>query len=220
MIGGGNNAKQGEIARANGGLLVLDEMLEFNPIVLESLREPLEDGLIRISRGGVEKIFLARFQFMATSNLCPCGDWSPLQPKINCRFPQKKCRSYSTRISGPLMDRFQMIYFTSGSIAQKGKNITQREVFERVMRAVEFQKRRGQLQMNAWAEIGEIEATVDRFVLNNLLPEKWSSLRRRQAVLRVARTLADLASEEMVLAEHLQQALVWTVHNFESLQRW
>jgi len=111
LIGGGVPPFQGEISRAHKGILILDELLEFHPRGQEALREPMEEGCIRIRRGRHAKEYPAEAFVIATTNLCPCGDWVP-QAKTFCARSLRKCQSYTDRLSGPLMDRFQIIFLT------------------------------------------------------------------------------------------------------------
>ena len=104
VIGGGLPPEPGEITRAHGGILYLDEFLEFDNEVKEALREPVEKHEIRISRKGTSIVFPARILLLATSNLCPCGDLVP-GGRTSCSYSLFKCRSYMNRLSGPMLDR-------------------------------------------------------------------------------------------------------------------
>ena len=111
LIGGGNPIRPGELARAHNGTLILDELLEFKPTTIEALREPLETNKIRLARVSGYHAYDCQFHFMATTNLCPCGDFAPKTP-IKCRYSLTKCRSYSQKLTGPLVDRFQILNFS------------------------------------------------------------------------------------------------------------
>lgn len=110
MVGGGRTSLPGEITRANGGTLILDEVFEFDLQVLDALREPMEEGRITISRVEKRVQYPARCLVLATSNLCPCGKWLPGMP-LDCRYALSRCRSVVNRLSGPFLDRFQVIAF-------------------------------------------------------------------------------------------------------------
>ena len=110
MIGGGSVPFAGEISRAHGGVLILDELLEYPSQVQESLREPFEEGQMRVFRNGKLKIYPAQAQILATTNLCPCGTWTPSKPmEMACVYNRTRCRSYGQRLSGPLVDRFEIL---------------------------------------------------------------------------------------------------------------
>lgn len=218
MIGGGNPPRPGEIARAHLGLLILDEFLEFDSEVLESLREPIEQGELRVGRLGAVRSFKVRAQICATTNLCPCGDWVPGKSLgRRCRFSLKKCRSYSERLSGPLLDRFQVLYF---SRRNEKREIPMDQVLAEVLRIHEWQRQvRGhhltrRLDLKSlWTDL-EASAQKVGFSAQNL------SERRRLAALRVARSLADIEFEPHIGLRHLDEALTWAVHPFQSLNRW
>ena len=106
LVGGGNPPKPGEISLAHHGVLFLDELPEFNKLVLETLREPLESGQICISRAAIQTEFPAQFQFIAAMNPCPCGHWG--NPKGNCLCPPERITRYLSKISGPILDRIDM----------------------------------------------------------------------------------------------------------------
>lgn len=127
ILGGGSQAVFGEISRAHGGVFIMDELLEFSGVVQESLREPMEEGVIRIPRLGKEEVYPARCLYLATTNLCPCGDWVPRQAYSanqfwnettrsfstkTCHYSMTKCRSYRSRLSGPFLDRFDLLFYT------------------------------------------------------------------------------------------------------------
>lgn len=219
MIGGGNVPFAGEISRAHGGVLILDEMLEFNPIVQEALREPFEEGKIRVSRAGKWMEYPAKSLIVGTTNLCPCGDWTPLEKNTSCRFSAKRCQSYSQKLSGPLVDRFEILEFTERlSIL----DVSFQELSVSIQKAQSFSdKMKGAMDVcNSQKEIEWVENTVAPKLMKTVFPEVWSSRRRRSATLRVARTLADLDQSDLIHSKHIDEALKWTMHNFEKLRRW
>ncbi|GIL17329.1 MAG: ATP-dependent protease [Oligoflexia bacterium] len=218
MIGGGASPFAGEISRAHGGILFLDELLEFKAEVLEALREPFEEGVMRVARQGAVVQYPAEAQIVAATNLCPCGDYSPERTeRTGCRYSLKRCKSYSEKLSGPFADRFQMLAFTRQERDQK---IELSQLQDEIGEVFLFQKQRGQTKTNARVLISEIEKTVDSFALNNLMPETGSSLRRRHAILRVARTIADIQRSERVKGVHIEQAMLNAYINFERLKAW
>lgn len=131
FIGGGRQLFAGEVERAQGGVLLLDELLEFSSEVLESLRGPMVGADIRISRHAGSRQFRASLQVVATTNLCPCGKWNPEKKIINCRFSRTRCRRYLERLSGPLLDRFGI-----AMLAQKpqARTVSGQDILKRVER--------------------------------------------------------------------------------------
>lgn len=214
MIGGGSVPFAGEISRAHGGVLILDELLEFSPQVQESLREPFEEGKMRVFRQGQLKEYPARAHILATTNLCPCGKWTPVADKaINCGFSRLRCRSYGQRLSGPLIDRFEILHFTQqiGELTVSGKDL-----FEKIKKAFEF----NQTFPNSRRPVGEILASLSMSQSQALNLEGEASHRRKMAVLRVARTLADLDLKEKIQMHHLQEAKLLCVESFSRLMNW
>lgn len=137
FLGGGQNLFEGELERVQGGILLLDEFSQFSPEILESLRGPMTGEKLRLSRGAFHREFNSDFQVVATTNLCPCGKWTPLKSNVSCRYTRLKCTRYLERFSGPLLDRFGILLFTH--IRQERK-IRGADILERVQQCLEFQK--------------------------------------------------------------------------------
>jgi magnesium chelatase family protein len=182
MIGGGYPLFPGEIAKAHGGMLVLDEFLQFHPQVLEALREPVEAGQMRISRKGQTKIWPAQFQMIATTNLCPCGRLSPGWSQ-GCSFSLRRCRSTWERLSGPVLDRFDVLLFTQDWNRQK-KNVWASDISEEL------------------AEIRKEDAVIETTKIPELLVDPSMSLRRQKSMTRVARAVARMDSAKQVESKH------------------
>lgn len=215
MVGGGLPPRAGDITRAHGGLLVLDEFLEFKNEVKEALREPMESGHITVSRMGHTKKFLANFHLVATTNLCPCGDYVPERP-INCRFSLRKCRSYLEKLSGPILDRFEILSYTHEW--GRGEDVSVEELIERIHRSVEFRKRvRSQPIPNSKLRGSDILSEIDSFTKKNLMPEAPGSRRREQSMLRVARTLADMDESRGIKVKHIEEARQLAISPFLAL---
>ena len=214
MIGGGSPLFPGEISNAHGGQLVLDEYLEFHPKVQEALREPVEKGKIRLVRRGQSAVFPARFLLTAATNLCPCGDYIPGK-SAQCSYSLRKCQSYLDRLSGPMLDRFDLLAF---SHQWKGKKtVTLESIGEEVEAASRFRlKSRGQKILNSQLELADLESQADSKALK-MMPQT-SSHRRKRALLRAARTLADLKGEEKVGIAFLEEAFACAVKNFYFLK--
>lgn len=193
MIGGGLPLFPGVISRAHGGVLVMDEFLEFDRYVLEALREPIENGYIDQARRGERTRFPADFQLIATTNLCPCGRLNP-RPDVpmSCSRSLTRCRSICERLSGPLMDRFDLVVM-SHLWLRRGERRRFSWIEEQVKAAREFAQSRGN-------ETQPIPDWVAQLELSH---------RRRDALLRVARGLADREQKIRVQDEHYSQAFAF-----------
>ncbi len=211
LIGGGNQAHGGEIVKAHLGALVFDEFFEFAPEVLESLREPMETGVWTVSRGGQSQSYPLNTQFVATTNLCPCGDFVPGgNVHHHCRFTQARCRSYSQKISGPLVDRFEILYLLPPRKAQNN-NLEQLEV-ENIRLEVEDKRN--------WAQNKTIDTSRFEFYLSQDALLSTSSHRRKIATLKVAKSLAILDGQTKLDNSHIHGALELTLTSFDRLKRW
>lgn len=203
MVGGGVPPKPGEITRAHGGLLFLDEMMEFKSPTLEVLREALSSQKVTVSRGLQSKSFLADFQMIGTTNLCPCGKWTPGKMR-NCSFNEKRCRSVLQKLSGPLMDRLQgFLYFDEKAERPK---ISVDQVKTEIQKVREFQKTQSRKAVNRLFEDSQLSARELKIWNQFNSSFELSSVRRRQATLSWAKTLADLDLSPEIKSEHLQGA--------------
>jgi magnesium chelatase family protein len=213
LVGGGTKPRPGEISLAHQGVLFLDELPEFSRAALEALREPLETGVARISRVHEQLTFPAEFQLVAAMNPCPCGHRGDGTDR--CRCSPHRLEQYQSRISGPLLDRFDLHVevprVTFGDVSEPapaGESARLREDVERA-RAAQL-GRSGKL--NSRLDARELWRVVElRGAERSLLKravERWQlSARSALRVLKVARTIADLAGAEAVAAEHLAEAL-------------
>lgn len=216
LLGGGVPPQPGEVTRAQHGVLVLDEFLEFQHYVKESLREPIEKHEITVCRAGVKITFPADFLLIGTSNLCPCGDFVPGK-ETSCGFFSTRCKSYYRRLSGPLLDRFEIVTFSHNW--KSHEKVEFGVIRERVRRAQTFaQKSRGQVKMNSRLGLKECEENVSAFIRKNLLPELPASHRRLLALYRVARTFADLEENPHVLGRHIEKAKNLTIQPFKEIK--
>ncbi len=212
LVGGGSIPRPGEISLAHNGLLFLDEMPEFERKVLDSLREPLESGEIIISRAQGKTRFPARFQLVGALNPSPSGYYEGEAGRSN---PQVILR-YLGRLSGPLLDRFDMSIeipaLPKGTLAQGGERGESTAVVkERVHNARECMLHRGK-KINALLGSREIEKHCpllpeDAEFLENALHTLGLSIRAYHRLIKVARTIADLAGEEQIVRRHLAEAL-------------
>lgn len=213
LIGGGVPPARGEFARAHLGLLILDEFLEFNSRAQEILREPMEEGKIRLSRSVRVTEFPAKVQVIACTNLCPCGDWTP-KKRVRCSRSLQKCRAYLNRLSGPLTDRFQVMFFTSKY--QPSEGVLGADILSNIEKARAFQKSRA--AQNADMDKDVLLKQMDSFCAEHLLPKEFSSRRRELSTLRVARSVADLDGKAQIGKGHLEEALDLCWRNFEHLK--
>ncbi|RJX66666.1 ATP-dependent protease [Vibrio sinensis] len=212
LVGGGSVPRPGEISLAHNGLLFLDEMPEFERKVLDSLREPLESGEIIISRAQGKTRFPAQFQLVGALNPSPSGHYDSRQLGAN---PQAALR-YLSRLSGPLLDRFDMSIeipaLPKGTLAEGGDRGEPTEVVrERVVQAHQMMLQRGG-KVNAQLSSREIEhycglLREDAQFLESALHQLGLSIRAYHRIIKVARTIADLAGNESINRHHISEAL-------------
>ncbi|MFQ5518650.1 MAG: YifB family Mg chelatase-like AAA ATPase, partial [Mariprofundus sp.] len=215
IIGGGSNPKPGEISKADHGILFLDELPEHKRIVLETLRQPLEDGRVCISRAADSAEFPARFQLVAAMNPCPCGYLG--HPTKACRCSPSQIRRYIGRISGPLLDRFDLRIHVPPvdreELARMQAGESSATIAKRVLAARDRQYTRlGNGRTNARMTTEEIErfARPDaegEKLLDSAMRRFSLSARSYHRILKVARTIADLEQAEKVSASHIAEAL-------------
>lgn len=213
LVGGGSSPRPGEISLAHEGVLFLDELPEFSRKVLEVLREPMESGEIVISRASRQVVFPARFQVVAAMNPCPCGYRG--HPAIECQCTPQQVVRYQTRISGPLLDRFDLhveVPVQQGEVfmgrGREGESSA--VVRQRVEHARQRQLDRGgvnaQLSGRALEAACALDAASERLI-TQAIERLGLSARALHRILRVARTIADLAGDEGLNQGHLVEAL-------------
>ncbi len=214
LVGGGPGPRPGEISRAHNGVLFLDELPEFNRRALEVLREPLEMGRISISRAGGQAEYPANFQLIAAMNPCPCGYLG--DRFSDCRCSGDRVAAYRRKISGPLLDRIDLhvevlrppteLLRSGGSSGDSSKTVR-----KRVEKAWALQIKRSGVN-NARLSGEDLdsvcEATDECWALLENAAERFNlSARAHQRVLRVARTIADLAGDKKITPPHVAEAL-------------
>ncbi|MDO5686770.1 MAG: YifB family Mg chelatase-like AAA ATPase [Neisseria sp.] len=213
LVGGGSDPRPGEISLANHGVLFLDELPEFDRKVLEVLREPLESGEIHISRAARQATFPARFQLIAAMNPCPCGFLG--HATRACRCSAESVARYRGKISGPLLDRIDLVVevpsLPANDLLQQQAGESSATVRARVLAARERQYNR-QGKVNAALSVTELDDTAQitdtaKQTLGQLLEKLNLSARSYHRLLRVARTLADLADDTAVEKEHTLRAI-------------
>ncbi|MGK3142614.1 YifB family Mg chelatase-like AAA ATPase [Pantoea sp. C2G6] len=229
LIGGGSLPRPGEISLAHNGVLFLDELPEFDRKVLDSLREPIESGTIAISRARAKVTYPARFQLIAAMNPSPTGHY---QGQHNRCSPQQVLR-YLSKLSGPFLDRFDLSLeiplLPGGTLSgQRPTAETSATVRHRVVAARDIQlTRSGKINAHLnnaeilrWCQITKADAEW----LESVLGKLGLSVRAWQRILKVARTVADLAGEAEITRQHLQEAVSYRtidrlmIHLHNSLQ--
>jgi magnesium chelatase family protein len=213
MVGGGQLPRPGEISLAHRGVLFLDELPEFDRDVLESLREPLESGKVSISRASRQSQFPARFQLVAAMNPCPCGHCG--SPAGRCRCTPERIARYRGRVSGPLADRVDIKLEVpaprDADLMAPGATESSEAIRGRVLAAHRRQLER-QGVPNALLGTREIDrhCRTDQEgdqLLRHALARLMLSARAYHRVLRVARTIADLAGDAATRAAHIAEAI-------------
>jgi len=215
LVGGGSRPKPGEISLAHHGVLFLDELPEFDRRVLEVLREPIESGKISISRAAHQAEYPARFQLIAAMNPCPCGYLGDESGRCHCT--EEQVRRYQNRISGPLLDRIDMIIEVpniSTGILEKttdDQQQTSTRIRERVSYAYQRQMKRAnkpnsQLSHKELDQYCPLQAP-QRQLLHTAINKLNLSARSVHRIMKVARTIADLADSHEISTPHLTEAI-------------
>ena len=217
LIGGGSNAKPGEVSMAHNGVLFLDELPEFSRPALEALRQPLEDGVVSVTRVKNQAQYQSSFMLVASMNPCPCGYFGSKQRA--CRCGQHEIRRYLDRVSGPLLDRIDIQIEVDAvpvrEISVGGAAESSAEVGRRVRKAREIQQERYRsdgIHCNAQLDARLSKrycALTDEAtqVLHMAVDRMGMSMRAYGRVLKVARTIADLAGEENIATAHVAEAI-------------
>lgn len=218
LIGGGSIPRPGEVSLAHNGVLFLDELPEFKKHVLEVLRQPLEDGIVNISRAQSSVSFPANFMLIAAMNPCPCGFYGDRRNECHCSPIQ--IQRYRNRISGPLLDRIDMHIEVTGmdfeELQGKGSGESSRSIKKRVndARHIQQQRFRNNAAVYANAHMGarEIETicTIDsnsRLLLEKSIQKLGLSARAYHRILKLSRTIADLDRSEKIGFPHVAEAI-------------
>lgn len=213
LVGGGSNPRPGEISLSHHGVLFLDELPEFDRSVLEVLREPLESGRITISRAARQADFPAQFQLVAAMNPCPCGYLGHYSNKCRCT-PDQVAR-YRGKISGPLLDRIDLQIEVPAvpqlELVKVGRGEASEVIRQRVDLAHQRQLERQQ-KPNAKLEVKDIDqycapSETGDALLKNAISRMGLSARAYHRVLKVARTIADLAASDTIESAHIAEAI-------------
>ena len=217
LTGGGAKAKPGEVSLAHNGVLFLDELPEYNRNALEALRQPLEDGIITVSRVFGSMAYPASFMLVASMNPCPCGNYGSKTKKCTCT--PAAIQKYLARISGPLLDRIDMQLEVTAVPVRQITESAPEEPSEAIHARVQAARRRQQaryagegVSSNAELSARQLEqfCPLDdacRELIGKACDKYNLSMRAVSRVRKVARTIADLAGEENIGKAHILEAL-------------
>jgi magnesium chelatase family protein len=217
LIGGGQEAKPGEVSVAHNGVLFLDELPEFSRSALEALRQPLEDGIVTVSRVRKQAIYQSSFMLIAAMNPCPCGFYG--STKRICRCTPQETRRYLERISGPLLDRIDLQIEVDSVPVQEINTDSPAEssamVAARVYaaRMIQLERYRGTgKHCNAQLSNAEVKKycttnSEASFLLDTAVESMHLSMRAYYRILKVARTIADLDCSEIINSAHIAEAI-------------
>jgi magnesium chelatase family protein len=225
LVGGGTFPQPGEISLGHNGVLFLDELPEFKRSVLEVMRQPLEDRVITISRAKSTVDYPASFMLVASMNPCPCGFHN--HPEKDCMCSPGMVQKYLNRISGPLLDRIdihiEVVPVKYDKLSDPGKIERSAVVRERVVRARAIQAKRfasisgiysnAQMSSSMQRKFCQLDEAGGR-LLKTAMELRGLSARAYDRILKVARTIADLAESENIYAEHISEAI-----NYRNLDR-
>ncbi len=218
LVGGGGIPQPGEISLAHNGVLFLDELPEFKRTVLEVMRQPLEERRVTISRAKVSVDFPANFMLLASMNPCPCGYYN--HPEKECVCPPGVVQRYLNKVSGPLLDRIDLhvevtpVSFDQMTSNRKGES--SHEIRERVIQARERQAVRfngnGEVYSNAMMNPQMVKSIcrineTGKVLLKTAMERLGLSARAYDRILKVSRTIADLANSDDIMIEHLAEAI-------------
>ena len=219
IVGGGANLKPGEVTLAHRGVLFLDEFPEFEKRVLEALRQPLEDNLISISRARGSATFPSNFILVAAMNPCPCGNTGSKKKACVCR-PSDLDR-YRRKLSGPIMDRIDL-WVSVGNVeykklggegdGEKSAVIKKRVAVAQKIQRERYKKLRRDIKLNSEMNVKDLSGIVKlkdevRAMLDDSAERLGLSARAYHRVIKIARTIADLAGAEEVTADHILEAI-------------
>jgi len=208
--GGSHKAKIGEVGLANGGILFFDELPHFSKNILEALREPLQDGKIKISRVNSKVIYPADFLFVGAMNPCPCGNL--LDENKECRCNELEIQRYKNKLSDPFLDRIDLNVIMQNISLEDKASLSSKQMHQKVIDVHHIIKKRGQDKFNAKLNDKEIENFCilddDAKVILDTATLRFSlSFRSIKKVQKVSRTIADLDGSELIKKKHILEAL-------------
>ncbi len=228
LVGGGSNSRCGEVSLAHNGVLFLDEMPEYNKKTLETLRQPIEDGIITVSRVARSVEYPARFMLVASMNPCPCGNYGSRDPNKPCTCSILERKRYQSKISGPLLDRIDLYVQVSGVEYDELRSTVNEEdsltVKARVEKAREIQRIRfkndgikvnaemNNLLINKYCKLDEQSESLMKVAFKS----QSLSVRGFTRLLKVARTIADLAGREKIQMQDVAEAIQYKTKDFNN----
>ena len=217
LIGGGQNASPGEVSLAHNGILYLDEMAQFSKVILDALRQPLEDGKVTISRARYKVEYPASFMLIASMNPCPCGYYGDDSHKCTCT--QSAVIRYMSRISGPMLDRLDMHIFVKAvsgdDLIADGEEESSEAITKRVLaaRQIQYERFRGEgiftnsqmnvRQLNTYCKVSKEQKRFLRDVIHRLN----LSARSYSRILKLSRTIADIDGDIFISLQHISEAI-------------
>ena len=218
LVGGGPSPKPGEISLAHRGVLFMDEFPEFGRGTLENLRQPLEDGVVTVARASATVVFPAQFTLVAAQNPCPCGYYS--DPIKHCICTPSQIMKYQKKISGPMLDRIDL-HVEVGRIeydklSSDTNSEASEEVQKRVQKARDIQTSRFQglprIKTNSEMSIRELKeycklGEAEQAFMKAAVVKMYLSARSYHRILKLGRTIADLAGNQKITINHLAEAL-------------
>lgn len=224
LSGGGTSPRPGEISLAHNGVLFLDELPEFRSDVLEVLRQPLEDGEVTVSRVAGTVTYPSRFMLVCAMNPCKCGWYG--HPSGRCRCTERDVRRYHSKISGPLLDRIDLIVevptLDYEELSRRSSAERSADIKKRVNAAREIQRRRfggdgtmcnAHIGSREMSEICALDAEGEA-LMHAAFDSMGLSARSYDRILRVARTIADLDGQETISPEHVAEAIQYRTYDF------
>ena len=227
LSGGGTSPRPGEISLAHNGVLFLDELPEFRSDVLEVLRQPLEDGEVTVSRVAGTVTYPSRFMLVCAMNPCKCGWYG--HPSGRCRCTERDVRRYHSKISGPLLDRIDLIVEVPAldyeELSRRSSAERSADIKKRVNAAREIQRRRfggdgtmcnAHIGSREMSEICALDADGEA-LMHAAFDSMRLSARSYDRILRVARTIADLDGQKNISAEHIAEAIQYRTYDFREV---
>ena len=227
LSGGGTSPRPGEISLAHNGVLFLDELPEFRSDVLEVLRQPLEDGEVTVSRVAGTVTYPSRFMLVCAMNPCKCGWYG--HPSGRCRCTERDVRRYHSKISGPLLDRIDLIVEVPAldyeELSRRSSAERSADIKKRVNAAREIQRRRfggdgtmcnAHIGSREMSEICALDAEGEA-LMHAAFDSMGLSARSYDRILRVARTIADLDGQKNISAEHIAEAIQYRTCHFRQV---